>query len=273
MRIPAIKISPALAFDRQTFAADVRDVNFREELLNLGVKADRFLQRHGVPSEDFIFHRERLTINLFPKNFQPPGDVFGHNYFYAGRCPAEQRHYGEWRNERAEERPTALVATSSSYLRGADYFKMCMEAFDGLQWHVLLSIGDNADPNLLGPLPPHFEIVKNIAQVKILPYVNLAIFPGGLITSSEAAYHGVPLIAVTMGHSELEWLGDNIERLGIGIHLRKPNTSAMTIRKAVIDISRDHVFLKRVKEMQHKVRREFGAEEAVNRIEEMLEEG
>jgi MGT family glycosyltransferase len=269
--IPAVKCSPGFAFDRESIGLQISDPEYRQELLEDSAKADRFLMSHGIVESDFLFHREGLTIYLLPKPVQPGGNVYGGSFFYAGRCAAEQSYYGDWRKTHTDGRPIVLVATSTSYVQGPKYFKMCIEALSGLKWHVLLSIGDQGDPKTLSPLPPHFEIVQHTSHVKILPHVSLFVCLGGLITLSESMYHGVPLIATTLGFKELEWHGANIARLGIGVHVKGADPSAETVREAVIRLSEDARIAEKVTEMQRKVRREPGAEETVNRIEEYLE--
>src|SRR6185437_7191588 len=92
--IPAIQTSATFALRKETFDAQIKNSEFRTDLLELSAHADRFLTHHGVNSADFLFHRERLNIYFVPKAIQPEGDVFGDSCFYAGRCAGEQPYYG-----------------------------------------------------------------------------------------------------------------------------------------------------------------------------------
>ena len=88
---------------------------------------------------------------------------------------------------------------------------------------------------------------------------------------AEAGYHGVPLIVTTHGMPELEWQADRMASLGLGIWLGKDDTNVENIRKSAIQISEDDSILRAVKQMRYLVRREPGAEETANRIEEYIE--
>jgi MGT family glycosyltransferase len=225
-----------------------------------------------VPASEFLFHREDLNIYLFPKAIQPNSHLFDERCFFAGRCAGEQPYYGSWRRTYGGDRPIALVATSTTYIRGPEFFRMCIQALSGLQWHVLLSIGDGGDPERLGPLPPHFEVVQRTAHVKILPYATLFVCLGGIVTTAEALYHGLPLLVTSHGYPELEWQGENLTKLGIGIHLRSANTSVASIREAALQLTSDASIRNSVERMRHAVRREPGSEDAANRIEDYLNE-
>jgi len=170
---------------------------------------------------NFLFDGERLNLFFFPKALQPLGDVFGEDYVFAARCPAERPCDGEWSNKKADGRPIVLVSALTCYVRGPDYFKMCIEGLKNFPWHIILLIGDSIDPAALGPLPPNCEVDQRMPLVKILPHVSLLVCMGGIITTSEAMYYGVPLLVTSHGFKELEFQADNLDALGIGIHQKR----------------------------------------------------
>lgn len=272
--IPAIQTSPTFAHDCGSHSRQVKDPTFRRLLLDNGEQIARFLERFGVVCKtQWLFHREKLNIYLFPKALQPCAESVDNGCFYAGRCPGEQPYYGTWRDTCVGGRPVVLVATSTHYLRGPEYFKRCIAAFSGLKWHVILSIGDRGSGTALGPLPPHFEIVQNTSHVKILPYVDLLVCLGGIITSAEAAYHGIPMLVTTQGFPELEWQADNLAELGLGMHLKGTEIDVVALRDSAMRIPENATILRKVGQMKRIVRRDRGAEETANRIEEYLENG
>lgn len=268
--IPAIQVSSHFAFDKLSINRQIRNATYRDLNLRLAKQADRFLEQHGIGDQEFIFRREKLNIYLFPRDFDP-GDSEDQRCFYAGRCPGEQPYFGDWRKTDRRDEPIALIATSTTYVRGPDYFRMCMDALSGLHWHVILLIGDNADPSSFLPLPPNFEIVQRTSPTKILPHASLLVFGGGTITAAEAAYHGVPLVMTSCGFPELEGLADNFAELGVGLHLREADTSVESLRHAALHASGNATTLSKVAQLQHRVRRAPGAEETANRIEEYAE--
>jgi MGT family glycosyltransferase len=271
--VPAVQTSPQFAHDRAAFAAeDDNDSKFLQGCLEYCRATDDFLRRHGVTTaRDFLFHREGLNVYLFPKPLQPNADLMGDDCFYAGRLAGEQLYFGDWQRTDNGERPLVLVANSSTYLRSPEFFKMCMDALSGQSCHVVLSIGEYGDAKALGTLPPHVEIAQNTSHVQILRYASLAIGLGGIISRAEATYYGVPTIALSCGYPENEWEQRHFERLGTAIHLPQSEMNAENLRRAIVRAFDDAELQRRVKALQHAVRREPGAEETVNRIEDYLE--
>lgn len=268
--IPAIQTSPTFLHDRKAHSKQLLDPDFRELALQYSRTLDTFLERFGIVGEEFLFYREKLNIYLFPKPLQPCAESEDDSCLFSGRCAGEQPWYGTWQKSSTDGRRLALVSTSTLYVQGPEHFRMCIEALSGPEWHLLLSVGEG-DPARLGPLPPHCEIVQHTSHVKILPHVSVFICLGGIVTQSEAAYHGVPLILTTHGFPELEWIAESAVRLGVGIHLRKADMSPESLRRAATQICADPAVGTRLKKLQSMVRHEPGAEETANRIEEYLE--
>src|SRR5581483_2386897 len=271
LNIPAIKTSPTFAHCGRNWEQQAKDPEYRRAVIEFTRLKSQFLERHGVSSDDLLFHREKLNIHLFPKAFQPDGDVFGESYFYAGRCAAEQPYYGKWRKDTSAHGPTILISTSTTHVQGSEFFKKWIEALSGLKCHLLLSIGDSGNAAVLEPLPENVEIVQHTSHVTILPYVDAFICCAGIITASEATYHGVPLVVASLGILEKEREGEIFERLGIAIHLKQGAMNLQAMKLAVIRALEDQGIRNQVRELRRIVQREPGGEETVNRIEAYLE--
>lgn len=268
--VPAVMTSVYFPFDEARLNDHFKRPGFGDDVLQLNGKADKFLKRHGLHSRNYLLRREDLNIYLFPSEFSP-SRVGDESCLYAGRCAGEQTSFGTWIKNVKEGRPIVLVATSTTYIQASDYFRMCIDALADQGWHVILSMSDDADPASLDPLPAHFEVVQRTSHTAILPYANLLVFLGGIITSAEAAYHGVPLLITSCGNEELEDLGDNLESLGLGIHLRNHEMNTQTLRRCAQEVMGSSTVQSNVSLLKRSVRRQPGAEETANRIEEYIE--
>jgi MGT family glycosyltransferase len=270
LKIRAVQISPVFAYDVSLVTEHINDSPFLMQVLKWTEYVDRFLFgcEHIAGG---AFYAEELNIQLCPKFLQPSAGRFNEpRFFYAGRCAGEQPRYGSWRKP-DDDRPIVLVSTSTTYITSLDFLRACVEGLVGLGWHVVLSLADYHQAESLTLLHEQVEAVSNVSHGWILPYANLSICGGGIISSTEAMYFGVPLLMTTHGSAELEWFADRMEDLGIGVHLRRADTTAENIKNAAIRIANDEAILTRVKQMQREVRRSPGAEEAVNRIEDYMD--
>jgi MGT family glycosyltransferase len=268
LRVPTVQVAPDFALDRDTPSTLVPE--FYETVLRIADERRPFLTQHEIPSDSWYFHRGELNVYFYPKFLQLDAHEFDETCFYAGRCAAERPYRPTWRPKSCGGKPVALVSTSTSFIQGSDYFRMCIEALSGLKYHVVLALGENNDPRSLEPLPPHFEILKGTPQIEVMPHAELLICLGGMTTTSEALYHGIPMLMITHGHLEAEAYAENNASRGLGIHLRKAQTTAGNIRDSALRISKDYAILSRVKELQYLIRRSPGAEETANRLEEYL---
>jgi MGT family glycosyltransferase len=270
--IPAAQISPHFAVDKDGVASQIGNNDFREYLMERGVKATQFFERYGIFSENWLFHREDLNIYSIPKVFQPNGTAISDDRcYFAGRCVAQRSFDGAWQRTHDEKRPIALVTGSTTYVRDPEYFKMCLAALSGLHWHVVLAVGDRNGPTSLPTLPAHAEVVGNVSNLEILPHASLLICQGGNMSTTEAGYYGVPVIAATFGFAELEWCADNsIVRLGLGMHLKNADLDENHIRHAAIQIAEDSLIHRNVERVSHHIKCEPGAEDVAIRIGDYL---
>jgi MGT family glycosyltransferase len=268
--VPAIQTSPDFLWDKNQMIAELESGSEFSDWYRAYLEASKIadLERYGFGELGFL--KEKLNIFFYSKVFQWGQTALDESCFYAGRCAPEQPLVRKWQAQHTDGRPILLVATSTVYSSSPDYFRVCIDALAGLHWHVVLSIGDN-NPASFNPLPPHFELVHHISHLDILPYAELLIHTGAIITAVESIYHGVPLLMITHGHQQLEMQAENNVRLGLGRHLRQTETTAENIRQSVLEISKDVALLRKVKEMQHLIQRDPGGEDTANRILEYLE--
>lgn len=269
--VPAILITPCLEMTRASLERQVESDRFRRSLLSFNDRADRWFETHGIKASDALFHRERLNIYLYLREYQLPEDVADGCSYYAGRCAAEQPYSNPWRKRASDERPTALVSTSTTYSQGASYYRNCAEALTGLGWNVVLALGANNDPTQFMPLPPFCEIAERGPLVSIMPQASLLVCLGGPVTTMEALYHGLPLVLLSHGVDDAELYADRAVHLGCGLHLRGVNVGVDEIRAAVSQVWDNASMRTRVNALQSLVKNSPGAEETANRIEAFLD--
>ncbi|MFL6603932.1 MAG: nucleotide disphospho-sugar-binding domain-containing protein [Steroidobacteraceae bacterium] len=267
--IPSIQVSCDFRMDRRYPSRQAPE--FYNAVLGGVPSYEQLLASYGIVGDGFLFSRGELNIYFYPNIFQLDGNAFDESSFYAGRCAPERPYTGKWRPKDAGNQRIVLVSASTLFVQGPEYFEMCIEALADLQWHVILNIGENNDPATFGAVPAQFEIIQGKPQIGVLPYADLLICAGGMMTTVESMYCGVPLLMMTHGNVELEAYAENGVRLGLGRHLKKAEANAETIRESLLQMSEDTALRGRVMQAQRLVRAEPGAEEVANRIGEYVE--
>jgi MGT family glycosyltransferase len=270
-KLPAVMTSANIALHRSYIQQQIPHPQVRGLVLKESGRADQFLHRYGIENSDFVFRREGLNLFLVPRALEPCERAIDDSCLHAGRIAGEQLGFGSW-TPPMEDRPIILVAPSRSYPQTQLYYQACIDAFAGLGWHVVLSIDDADQAAALGSLSSGFEIVQRTSHVKILPHAALIVGMGGTAATGEAAYHGVPWLVTSCGINELEFAADNLMRLGNGMHIRGAHINVNTLRDTARRILGDPAIGQRTRALQWAVRREPGAEECANRIEDYYQQ-
>jgi UDP:flavonoid glycosyltransferase YjiC (YdhE family) len=83
---------------------------------------------------------------------------------------------------------------------------LCM-LVEGLARHdvnVIVTVGNNNDPEELGPQPPNVRVERYVAQEDVLPFVAAVICHGGSGTMFGALRHGLPLLMIPLGADQFQ---------------------------------------------------------------------
>lgn len=257
LKIPSVRVTSHLVADEEA--------TFNYEKLH------KFFLQYGVRRSNPLLNRDGLTVYLFADDLQVGDPPENSAHFYAARCAAE-RHYRSARHMavRDRDRDLSIVSCSTFYVQGSDYYRMCMEALSQLRRPAVLAIAAQADAASLGPLRCNCTVAQGIPLLALMPQAGLLIFQGGMATTMEAIYHGLPMLVLTQGHSQLETYADNIQKHCLGIHLRKADATVDNVRRSIVQLAEDSRVRESVKRMQAIVRGSPGAEEVANTIEESL---
>ena len=268
--IPAIRITPHLAYDPEYLNLTVVPPRFRQLVLDFSGDVDGFFRDHGVVETGLLFDRQQKTLFFYLEQLQL-GEHVKNGNLYAPRCAGEHPTFGVWKSRCTDRRRSALISASMGFQQGPGYYRMCAEVTSMLQWHSVLAIGSNNTAGDFYELPPNCEIFDTLPQIMVMPHVNLLICLGGMTTTMEAMYHSLPLLMLTHGEPEAELYAENIQNHGLGIHLKGNMVTSDRIKEGILQISRDGELQERVKMTGQLVRQSPGSEDVVNWIEDYLE--
>jgi UDP:flavonoid glycosyltransferase YjiC (YdhE family) len=119
-------------------------------------------------------------------------------------------------------------------------------------------------------LPHNFEVNRDMSNREILPFADVAMCQGGMGTTLECLYHGVPVVAVPPMPFNSE-VAFRMTELGLGLHAPERSMTPLVLKNAVDAASMDEALRRRVRRMQDNLKSNRGAELAANAIEEFLE--
>jgi len=265
----AVRVSPHFAQYGTNLIRDggvcktpLASMDFRADL-------DSFLRSQGIETENNLYYIEDLNIHLIPRAFQYCESHFDSRFCFAGAL-LDRKFTPAWKDA-SDGRPIVLISDFSglrdSFMSSGYLYTPLVEALSGEGFHCILSVSDDTDLHLTRPLPRHFEINRRASHLEILPNVSLLICHGGMLSTLEALYNGVPVLAIP-NYIGAEEVAFRVEELGVGRRLRRSDLAIEVIGEAVREMVGDRSLHERVRQMQSSFRQSGGVHLAVDRIEQ-----
>lgn len=272
--IPSVRTLPTHEFGPDIWdEMEVLDLMLEEEPgWHIYRRAFReFLDVAGIELgiDEFIYRgqADRYLVTI-PREFQKDADRIEDRFTFVGHCIDERRTDEQWERP-ADGRPLLLVSMGSALRVDPDFYRLCVEAFGGSRWQVVLVVGGKADPDAFGDVPPNFELHAFVPQLSVLSRASAFVTHGGMGGTLEGLYHGVPMVVLpqvfdAFGNAAL------LERLGVAVSFTAGDLTAQQLRDAVESLVADPAVAERLAELRTAMRVGGGAAAAADVIEECL---
>ncbi|MCA1188872.1 glycosyl transferase [Saccharopolyspora sp. 6V] len=262
--VPAICLSPTHV--RFEGIEEVFGFDDSPELLAVHAKADAFFAEHGAPLTFATMDRECSVVTI-PRSFQYYAESVAANHTFVGPMLTARRTQGTW--QRSGARPVLLISMGSAFTDQPQLYRDCLAAFGGLDWQVVLSIGEVVDPAVLGEVPPNVEVHRWVPQLDVLSQADAFITHAGMGGTMEALHAGVPMIAIPQAAEQFANAA-RIAELGLGVHLPKEEATPQALRAALHRVSTDPEVLARSAAMRREIGEAGGARRAAEIVEARL---
>ncbi|MBV8932530.1 MAG: glycosyl transferase [Kutzneria sp.] len=276
--VPAVALIPSFAsnkhFDlrskmRGSAGADAASAVLAE--VQAALKA--FAADNGLSERFAVFGQEPtagLKVAFIPRSFQFAGETFDDTFRFIGPSLGSRAHSDEW-SPPADGSPVLFISLGTVFNDRPEFFAMCVEAFGGSPWHVVMSIGAAVDPASLGAIPSNFEVGSRFPQPAVLGHARAFVSHTGMNSTMEALYQAVPLIAVPqMGEQVLN--AERAEELGCGRKLDPETLTADLLRDTVSQVADDETIRANLARVSRELRACGGATEGAEAIEAYLGE-
>lgn len=229
--------------------------------------------RHGTPRVgmfDLFYATEPLNIVPLPRRFQPDADELGERFLFVGPALAVREDAAGFPLGRLEGAPTLFISLGTTTLnRRPDFYAACFEAFGGTRWQVVLPVGKGMDMAALGPAPDNFLVRSWVPQVAVLERARVFITHGGMNSTMEALWHGVPLV-VCPQMPEQAVTASRVVELGLGVRLEPGRVDAKALREAVEALAGDEGYRARVADFQQHLHEGGGPKRAADVLQQMV---
>jgi MGT family glycosyltransferase len=128
---------------------------------------------------------------------------------------------------------------STSVVGRPEFYAACFEAFRDTRWQVVMACGQGIDPGSLGPAPSNILVHKRVPQLEVLARARVFITHGGMNSTMEGLWHGVPLVVFPQfGDQSIN--AARVRDLGLGVSLTAADAAApRALRDAVERLDTD----------------------------------
>ena len=143
-----------------------------------------------------------LNIIFTSKMLQPMPHLFDDTlYKFVGPSLAPRSQDVDFPFEEIHSGKVIYISLGTIVDHGEAFYKCCFEAFGNRSdrpypHQVILSTGNKVNPASLGPIPNNFIVRSFVPQLEILKRASVFITHGGMNSTGEALYQGVPLLVI-----------------------------------------------------------------------------
>lgn len=125
-----------------------------------------------------------------------------------------------------------VYVTMGTVFNYPELFEVVLAALRELDVRVLVTVGPQGDPAMVGPQPAHVRVERYVPQNRVLPHCDAVVSHAGSGTVLATAAHGLPQLCLPQGADQF-LNAAAVESAGSGISLMPGDANADDMRGAV----------------------------------------
>jgi MGT family glycosyltransferase len=193
-----------------------------------------------LDSMSYLRNHAQLNIVYTSRFFQPYASAFDETFQFVGPSLGERPVVADFPFEQISDPAPIYISLGTIFNQQYDFYQQCLQAFADSDHQVILSIGRDTSIEQLATIPKNFIVRRFVPQLDILQRASLFITHGGMNSTSEALYYGVPLLVIPQA-TDQHYVAKRVAQLGAGLQLeRKKVTAALLSHTATTILNNAH---------------------------------
>lgn len=235
------------------------------------VGMERWKEQYGMKCKslyDIMNHPGDITIVYTSKEYQPHSDVFDESYKFVGPSIATRKEVNSFPIKDLKDEKVIFISMGTVFNEQPALYEKCFEAFKDVEAKVILVVGKKINISQFENIPNNFKLYNYVPQLEVLQHADVFVTHGGMNSSSEALYYGVPLVVIPVtGDQPL--VAKRVTEVGAGIRLNRKELTSELLRETVKEVMDDVTFKENSRKVGKSLRNSGGYERAVDEIFKM----
>lgn len=189
---------------------------------------------------DIFTKYEDFTVAFTSRYFYADAEDFGQNLAFVGPSLNDRQESLDFALDFASG-PLIYISLGTVFNLGTDFFQKCFEAFGGKPMRIVLSVGKSIAIDALHDIPENFVVRRYVPQLEVLKQADAFVTHGGMNSTSEAFYYGVPLVVCPQAGDQFT-VAQRVAELEAGVTLDKRNLTAAKLVAAVEQVLSNELF-------------------------------
>ncbi|MNV14937.1 Oleandomycin glycosyltransferase [compost metagenome] len=199
------------------------------------------------------------------REFQPYGEAFDQTYKFVGPSLSSRLTGDHFDLTAIKGKNPIYISLGTVFNQATDFYKLCFEALGNSDHTIVMSIGSKVQISDLGEIPDNFIVENYVPQIDVLQYAKLFVTHGGMNSTHEGLYYGVPLIVIPQS-ADQPIIARQVANIGAGTALQMQSLTANELREAVDQVLSISSFKKAAASMRESFQRSGGYHQAVDEI-------
>jgi UDP:flavonoid glycosyltransferase YjiC (YdhE family) len=168
-----------------------------------GAETERLWWDVGLPPEPFGGMFRGIYADIAPPSLRTEAVPVGVRVEELRPVPVQSSEPTPVWVEQLPDRPTVYV-TLGTVFNELPVFRILLDGLEELDCNVIATIGLNADPEALAPIPANARVERYVPQSLLLPHCSAVVGHGGSGTMLAALAAGLPLLLVPQSADQFD---------------------------------------------------------------------
>jgi UDP:flavonoid glycosyltransferase YjiC (YdhE family) len=228
-------------------------------------------EAHGLPPDpDLEMLHRNLVLSPFPPSFRDPAVTPAPNmHAFRPVDPEPPADVTDTAWLAALPGPVIYLTLGTIFnLESGDLFERVLAGLHELPGSIVVTVGRDLEPGVLGPQPTNVHVHRFIPQSRVLPHCDLVVSHAGSGSVIGALTHGLPMVLLPMG-ADQPLNAARAEALEVAQVLDALEARPVDIRRAATTVLSDSSYRRHAGLIRTEIQALPGPEHAVELIEQL----